>query len=205
MRYHIHSKSLLVPLTDGATAFILRVLFELPCVGISTERDAQHGAQQHITSFHGTFFSDPERYYRAITVQKWSRDNTITLVHNCDGNQTVSLSKEVDLFPESALPLSMELQSNNHFTFADLFAGIGGFRIGLEALGGVCVGSCEVDQYARDTYRRNFLQAGDRDGDSQEFFVNDITRLEIPPYMVDVLSGGVSCRICMWYGVGSDS
>ena len=40
--------------------------------------------------------------------------------------------------------------------FFDLFAGIGGFRVGLEAHGHECVGSCEIDVYARKVYAKNF-------------------------------------------------
>jgi DNA (cytosine-5)-methyltransferase 1 len=39
------------------------------------------------------------------------------------------------------------------FTFAELFAGIGGFRLGLEALGGRCTFASEIDKAARSTYR----------------------------------------------------
>ncbi|SVD83139.1 uncharacterized protein METZ01_LOCUS435993, partial [marine metagenome] len=38
------------------------------------------------------------------------------------------------------------------FTFVDLFAGIGGFRFGLEKVGGKCVFSNEWDHFALDTY-----------------------------------------------------
>lgn len=40
--------------------------------------------------------------------------------------------------------------------FYDLFAGIGGFRLGLEANGHECVGSCEIDRHARTIYGKNF-------------------------------------------------
>jgi len=40
--------------------------------------------------------------------------------------------------------------------FYDLFAGIGGFRLGLERNGHECVGSCEIDKYARQIYSKNF-------------------------------------------------
>ena len=40
--------------------------------------------------------------------------------------------------------------------FYDLFAGIGGFRLGLERNGHECVGSCEIDKYARQIYAKNF-------------------------------------------------
>ena len=47
-------------------------------------------------------------------------------------------------------------RSSNHstplFTFADLFAGIGGFRLAFEAVGGACVLTSEIDEYARITY-----------------------------------------------------
>ena len=42
------------------------------------------------------------------------------------------------------------------FTFIDLFAGIGGLRLGLEAAGGECVFSCEIDRYAQKTYQHWF-------------------------------------------------
>jgi DNA (cytosine-5)-methyltransferase 1 len=34
-------------------------------------------------------------------------------------------------------------------TFLDLFAGIGGFRLGMEQVGHRCIGFCEIDKYAR--------------------------------------------------------
>lgn len=45
---------------------------------------------------------------------------------------------------------------NEQVTFYDMFAGIGGFRLGLERAGFKCVGSCEIDEYARQIYRKNF-------------------------------------------------
>ncbi|HEM4285725.1 TPA: DNA cytosine methyltransferase, partial [Streptococcus suis] len=37
--------------------------------------------------------------------------------------------------------------------FLDLFAGIGGFRLGMERAGHECVGFCEIDQFARKSYK----------------------------------------------------
>ena len=42
------------------------------------------------------------------------------------------------------------------FRFIDLFAGIGGIRLGLQQSGGQCVYSVEIDKFARRTYIRNF-------------------------------------------------
>ena len=40
--------------------------------------------------------------------------------------------------------------------FVDLCSGIGGFRLGLEALGHECVFACELDKHAREAYKANF-------------------------------------------------
>lgn len=71
------------------------------------------------------------------------------------------------------------------FTFIDLFAGIGGFRIGLERLGGQCVFSSEIDKHASATYERNFGEkpAGD---------ITKIDAKDIPDH--DVLCGGFPCQ-----------
>ena len=71
------------------------------------------------------------------------------------------------------------------FTFIDLFAGIGGFRVGLERLGGQCVFSSEIDRQGAATYGRNFGEKPD----------GDITRIqpdEVPRH--DVLCGGFPCQ-----------
>lgn len=71
------------------------------------------------------------------------------------------------------------------FTFIDLFAGIGGFRIALESYGGECVFSSEWDKYAAMTYKANFGEEP----------AGDITKIEaksIPPH--DVLCGGFPCQ-----------
>ena len=49
-----------------------------------------------------------------------------------------------------------EPEKYSTFTFIDLFAGIGGLRIGFEAMGGKCLFTSEWDKYSNETYRRNF-------------------------------------------------
>ena len=48
-------------------------------------------------------------------------------------------------------------------TFIDLFAGIGGMRLGFTQAGAVCVFSSEWDKFAQLTYQTNFgeIPAGD--------------------------------------------
>lgn len=73
------------------------------------------------------------------------------------------------------------------FTFIDLFAGIGGFRMALQNLGGECVFSSEWDKYAQKTYNANY-------GDIP---FGDITRAETKnaiPRHFDILCGGFPCQ-----------
>ncbi len=71
------------------------------------------------------------------------------------------------------------------FTFIELFAGIGGFRIALENLGGKCVFASEIDHYARITYQANF-------GDDPAGDITKIPSAEIPDH--DLLTAGFPCQ-----------
>jgi DNA (cytosine-5)-methyltransferase 1 len=79
----------------------------------------------------------------------------------------------------------------NKFTFVDLFAGIGGFRIPLENLGGQCLAFSEVDKEAIKVYYNNFINciyAND------EIDLGDITKVTTLPNNIDVVVGGVPCQ-----------
>lgn len=73
------------------------------------------------------------------------------------------------------------------FTFADLFAGIGGIRIAFEKIGGECVFTSEWDSYAQKTYAANFPAAHEISGD-----ITKIDAEDIPDH--DVLLGGFPCQ-----------
>lgn len=71
------------------------------------------------------------------------------------------------------------------FKFIDLFAGIGGIRLGFESVGGHCVFSSEFDEDACKTYEANF----------HEHPAGDITKIDakdIPDF--DILLGGFPCQ-----------
>lgn len=73
------------------------------------------------------------------------------------------------------------------FRFIDLFAGIGGIRLGFEAIGGECVFTSEWDSYAQKTYTENFRGGHPLNGD-----ITQINADEIPDH--DVLLGGFPCQ-----------
>ncbi|MBW7674198.1 DNA cytosine methyltransferase [Chryseobacterium chendengshani] len=75
----------------------------------------------------------------------------------------------------------------NRFTFIDLFAGIGGFRMALQNLGGKCLFTSEWDKEAKKTYTHNY-------GDVP---FGDITLEETKSYIpdnFDVLCAGFPCQ-----------
>jgi DNA (cytosine-5)-methyltransferase 1 len=88
-----------------------------------------------------------------------------------------------------ALPLHWVI-TRPRFTFIDLFAGIGGFRIALEKLGGRCVGYSEIDKQAIQIYRKNFIHYLNSD----EIAFGDVTKIRELPRDVDVIVGGVPCQ-----------
>lgn len=87
------------------------------------------------------------------------------------------------------LPLQL-VTYHNKFTFIDLFAGIGGFRIALEKLGGQCLGYSEIDKQAIKIYQRNFISYLNRD----ELELGDITKISELPPNIDIVVGGVPCQ-----------
>lgn len=72
------------------------------------------------------------------------------------------------------------------FTFADLCAGIGGFRLGLESIGGQCLYSCEIDKDCERTYNSNFSSNFDHSD------INTINENDFP--YVDILCAGFPCQ-----------
>lgn len=82
------------------------------------------------------------------------------------------------------------ISCQSKFTFVDLFAGIGGFRIPLEELGGKCLGYSEIDKEAIKVYQKNFLKSAN----AEEVYLGDITQLNQLPFEIDVLVGGVPCQ-----------
>ncbi len=75
------------------------------------------------------------------------------------------------------------------FRFIDLFAGIGGLRIGFDAIGGQCVFTSEWDKYSQATYRENFGNDHPIAGDIREFSKDPSL---IPAH--DVLLAGFPCQ-----------
>ena len=81
---------------------------------------------------------------------------------------------ELDLFRD-VLDVPFPSPKNPQFTFIDLFAGIGGFRIAMQNLGGKCVYSSEFDAQAQRTYFANYgeMPFGDITKEYTKSFIPD--------------------------------
>lgn len=107
-----------------------------------------------------------------------SDDNSDFLLHED--------SISYNLFPE-LFTVPFPAPENPRFTFIDLFAGIGGFRIAMQNLGGKCVYSSEWNVHAQKTYFANF----------GEVPFGDITKKETKSYIpkeFDILCAGFPCQ-----------
>jgi DNA (cytosine-5)-methyltransferase 1 len=82
----------------------------------------------------------------------------------------------------------------SNFKYIDLFAGIGGFHIAMDAIGGECVFASEIDPFARKTYEHNF-KTSNPSLFSNKMFNDDIRKInpiELPDF--DVLCAGFPCQ-----------
>lgn len=85
------------------------------------------------------------------------------------------------------LDIPFPAPENPKFTFIDLFAGIGGFRIAMQNLGGKCVYSSEWDEQAKKTYLANYGEVpfGDITKETTKQFIPD---------EFDILCAGFPCQ-----------
>lgn len=87
--------------------------------------------------------------------------------------------------------VSRMVPGDEGFRFIDLFAGIGGTRLGFEQAGGTCVFTSEWNKWARQTYETNFPA----DEGSEHVYQGDITAVvedDVPDH--DVLLAGFPCQ-----------
>ncbi len=118
--------------------------------------------------------------YDTSTLYRYIRGETVP--------RRAVVDKLRDMLPSRFAP-SSKLQSR--FRFVDLFSGIGGMRLGVEAAGGKCVFSCEWNSFSRLTYQANFNDLEDHPFPSDINEIVDIAE-EIPEH--DLLVAGFPCQ-----------
>jgi DNA (cytosine-5)-methyltransferase 1 len=112
------------------------------------------------------------------TVRRWEVHAYPPPEYRTDALKQLVFSPQVDSAPQTDL-----------FTFIDLFAGIGGIRLGFEKHGGKCLFTSEWNPFAQKTYLENFPAVNGHQ------MIGDITQVdenEIPDH--DVLLAGFPCQ-----------
>ncbi|MEO0684690.1 MAG: DNA (cytosine-5-)-methyltransferase, partial [Cyanobacteria bacterium J06649_11] len=111
------------------------------------------------------------------TVRRWENEESYP--------KLPVIEKLIQMAQEPITPYNHKKKSD--FTFIDLFAGIGGLRMGFESIGGKCVFTSEWNKFSRQTYIANFGSDHPIEGD-----ITQIHEEDIPTH--DVLLAGFPCQ-----------
>ena len=106
---------------------------------------------------------------------------------NNEGNDGFMNDNPLELYFKEFFDVPFPEPEKPKFTFIDLFAGMGGFRLAMQAQGGKCIFSSEWNQYAQKTYMANFgdMPFGDITKEETKSFI---------PERFDVLCAGFPCQ-----------
>lgn len=122
-----------------------------------------------------------------ILIRDWLNKNNISCEEQGDYvSEAIFDPQESELF-SSFFNVPFPAPKHPKFTFIDLFAGIGGFRIAMQKNGGECVFSSEWNKFSQKTYLANFgeMPFGD--------ITKEATKKFIPEHF-DILCAGFPCQ-----------
>ncbi len=123
-------------------------------------------------------------HYLMMEENEQKTQKRIELIEKFDFEES-KLTEVENFFKTKEIPFTSKKKSS--FTFIDLFAGIGGFRLAMQANGGRCVFSSEWDDAAKQTYYENYGEVPFGD------ITKDETKALIPEHF-DVLCAGFPCQ-----------
>lgn len=152
--------------------------FQIRIVGSSDNRKAI------LTHYLHNIHNGVSKYYKIDALK--IIDEFVKYKNDCENTSIVSESAlQHLLFEVENVPFPSP--DNYKFKFIDLFAGIGGFRMAMQNLGGKCVFTSEWDKEAQRTYKANF----------GEVPFGDITKSYVKNYIpdkFDLLCAGFPCQ-----------
>jgi len=153
--------------------------------------------------------------YKAIHVQTevaaslldGDAPSLVEFIHRHGGHFLPGVRMQKDKFRNTDLDKQGEFSSKSsrpdaEFTFVELFAGVGGFHLGLEPIGGSCVLASERDEVACAFYRRHFgTHRADEEGAKNKLCseliegdVIDVVSDDFPKGGFDLLTAGFPCQ-----------
>ncbi len=162
------------------------------------------GVENHDKVGSKTIRESAEVAYKAIHVQTevaaslldGDSPSLVEFIHENNGYFLPGARMQRDERGIKSNPSCSETKQSSKFTFVELFAGVGGFRLGLEPLGGSCVLASEKDEMACAFYRRHFGKNAIETGCSElvEGDVLDVVSSDFPPDGFDILTAGFPCQ-----------
>jgi DNA (cytosine-5)-methyltransferase 1 len=136
--------------------------------------------------------SDPDVYYIStkkvqvkVDDEELLTDFVLKFIRYADTDPTLNGERRLEYILPFDWDCPFPSPRNPKFTFIDLFAGIGGFRLAFQNLGGECVFTSEYDKFAQVTYAANF-------GDVPFGDIRKVNEKEIPNH--DLLLAGFPCQ-----------
>ena len=138
-----------------------------------------------------THFMHNKKNKEAVAFKKGAREFVKEYLYFVHPKQNINNTVAEDAlqylidFEEQNVPFPAK--ENPKFTFIDLFAGVGGFRMAMQNLGGKCVFTSEWDKYSKQTYAANFgdIPFGDITSDAVKNYI---------PEKFDLLCAGFPCQ-----------
>ncbi len=125
-------------------------------------------------------------------IAKHYKNDALRVINNYvaqkqDKNNAVVATDVITELQNEVTNIPFTTPTEYNFKFIDLFAGIGGFRLALQNIGGKCVYTSEWDNYAKKTYQKNFGEVpfGDITKESTKNYI---------PEKFDVLCAGFPCQ-----------
>lgn len=162
-----HSPRAARSITTDTNVSLVGLMQSLKAMGVESE------SFPAVTHYLQSVRTPQQRHFLAVLKQ---------LLQPSQLQQVLEISSQVTLpFPPSRI---------TRFTFIDLFAGIGGFRLAMQRSGGRCVFSSEWDKPAQQTYFANFGEVPF--GDITQIANEKRMSTEIPKH--DILAGGFPCQ-----------
>jgi len=151
--------------------------FKIRLIESETEASFTHYLHNHRNGVSQFYKKDAIEHVKKLLFYKFPDDEV--------SDKVAEEALQYMLFEQEEIPFPVS--KNPKFKFIDLFAGIGGFRLAFQNLGGKCVFTSEWDKYSKKTYQANF----------GELPFGDITKLETKNYIpdnFDVLCAGFPCQ-----------
>ncbi|MBT3993093.1 MAG: DNA (cytosine-5-)-methyltransferase [Gammaproteobacteria bacterium] len=130
---------------------------------------------------------------KELSQTPFKNEGMAVITHCLNSSHTIPYISD-ETYKKINLLKSIDKRVESKFTFIDLFAGIGGFRLALKSNGGKPLFSSEWDVAAQKTYYKNYGEYPF--GDINLFTNDDVSDEELEKLIPvhDILAGGFPCQ-----------